>query len=422
MLTRRAALLSGLTAAGAVALSPAAAHAAPGESGSGGSGGSGSPGPVRLTLPAPSGAFPVGTASFRLVDMARRDPWVASPAYRELMVSVRYPARPAKGPFAPQFLPGEAAGFAAVNNLGGLPADQVDWAATRTHAREGAPVARHGGPFPVVLYSPGVVDPRSLNSTLCDDLASRGYVVVTIDHTYEVSAVEFPGGRVETTVIPAQFAEAGNDEAKTVALLEKVMAVRVADTRFVLDELPHLLVEPVGGAADTGRIGMLGHSAGGFTALETMYEDRRIAAGANLDGVLAYVQEDDTPGHLSDVAAHGLGRPFLLAGSDTDTLDTEPAWASLWQHSTAWHRGFSMQGAEHASYTDAESIVPQVVGRLGLSPSVQESLVGTIGRGAAILAQRTYVAAFFDLWLRGGSDGGLFERSSRRFPEVRAFA
>ncbi|MFJ2635660.1 hypothetical protein ACIO6U_27440 [Streptomyces sp. NPDC087422] len=31
------------------------------------------------------------------------------------------------------------------------------------------------GPYPVVLCSPGAGDPRSMGTTLYDDLASRGY-------------------------------------------------------------------------------------------------------------------------------------------------------------------------------------------------------------------------------------------------------
>jgi 8-oxo-dGTP pyrophosphatase MutT (NUDIX family) len=58
----------------------------------------------------------------------------------------------------------------------------------------------------VLLYSPGAGDPRALGTTLCDDLASRGYAVVTVDHTYDAGAVEFPGGRVELSVLPAEFA------------------------------------------------------------------------------------------------------------------------------------------------------------------------------------------------------------------------
>jgi hypothetical protein len=45
-----------------------------------------------LHLPAPTGHQPVGVTSLYLKDSSRSDPWVPSVNYRELMVSVFYPA------------------------------------------------------------------------------------------------------------------------------------------------------------------------------------------------------------------------------------------------------------------------------------------------------------------------------------------
>src|SRR5262249_43156550 len=154
-----------------------------------------------LTLPVPAGRYPVGTVSVELIDRARANPWAASPPYRELMASIWYPAMDTRRyPAAPQMLPGAAAHFgspgAAAAQLYNVPPGSVDWAATLTSGHEGAPVARHRAPFPVVLYSPGLGEPRTWETTLVQDLASRGYVVVTIDHTYEASEVEFPDGQV----------------------------------------------------------------------------------------------------------------------------------------------------------------------------------------------------------------------------------
>jgi hypothetical protein len=205
------------------------------------------------------------------------------------------------------------------------------------------------------------------------------------------------------------------------ALLRKVTAVRVADLRFVLDALPGALPRDLREVADMTRVGAFGHSAGGFAALEAMYGDRRIAAGANLDGVLAYVQEDTDPGHLSDVAAGGLDRPVLLVGKDGDDLGTEPAWASLWQRSTGWRQGFDLRGSAHATYTDLAALVPQIAARLGLPRSAVEKNIGTIAPERALTAGRTYLGAFFDRWLRGADDGGLLDGPSPQLPEARFF-
>ncbi|MGW5655347.1 alpha/beta hydrolase family protein [Streptomyces humi] len=407
MLTRRAAVLSAVAAVTLSAVSARTASAAPRPAGR-----------ARLTLPAPGGPHPVGTVSLHLVDTTRADPWVPSRPYRELMIGVRYPARAVDGhPRAPQLLPGEADGFAAVNNFADVPGDRVDWAATRTHAHEGAPPDRSRGPYPVVCYSPGAGDPRSLGSTLCDDLASRGYVVVTLDHTYDASAVQFPDGRVERTVLPAEFDKAYPDEGRIRALLEKTMAVRVADTRFLLDALPGALPRELRDLADRTRTGMFGHSAGGFTALQAMHDDRRILAGANFDGVLAYVQEDSDSGHLSGVAADGLDRPFLLVGKDGNDLSTVPSWNALWRHSRGHGAGLTLRGAEHATYTDAEAMIPQLARRLGLPRATVVKNVGTIAPARAIAAERACLSAFFDRSLRGRDEAELPDR----YPEVRLF-
>ncbi|MGK5533847.1 alpha/beta hydrolase family protein [Streptomyces sp. URMC 129] len=391
MFTRRTALLSGLFLAATTATTLGAAGAASATTAS-----------ARLRLPAPGGPLAVGTAAFRCVDVSRRDPWLASRGDRELMIGVRYPVLPVQAaafPAAPQMLPGEAAGFAALNNFSDIPGDAVDWAATPTHARQGAPVCRAGGPFPVVLYSPGVADPRSLGTTLCDDLASRGHVVVTIDHTYDATAVEFPDGRVERTVLPQEFGEAYPDPERVRALLRKTVDVRVADTRFVLDALPGALPPELRDALDFARVGMFGHSAGGFTALQTMHDDRRLVAGANLDGVLADVQDPAEPGQLSPVAANGLDRPFLLLGKDGNSPATVPSWDALVANSTGPHREVTLAGAAHATFTDATALIPQIARHLGLPRETVEKNIGTIPPGRAISTVRGELAAFFDAHL-----------------------
>ncbi|AQW51444.1 alpha/beta hydrolase family protein [Streptomyces violaceusniger] len=372
---------------------------------------------VRLTLPAPTGPYPVGTVSHRLVDQDRPDPWVASRPSRELMVSVRYPARDVERyPRATQLLPGEAAGFDRLNNFGGVPQGRVDWAATRTFAHQGAPPARErrGAARPVVLYSPGVGDPRSLGTTLTDELASRGYVVICVDHTYDGSAVEFPDGRVETSRLPEEYVRA-KQEGTVVELLRKTCAVRVADLRFVLDRLEALAPMPL----DRSAIGAFGQSAGGFAALQAMHDDRRIAAAANLDGVLAYVEEDQDPGPLSTVAADGVDRPVLTMGKDGNDHHTVPSWGALWEHSSGSRLDLTLLGSAHATYTDATSMLPRIAARLGLPEKVVTDAIGTVAPERAVAVQRAYVPAFFDRELRHRDDAGLLDGPSARYPEVR---
>ena len=68
----------------------------------------------------------------------------------------------------------------------------------RTNAVSDAPPAGRSRSLPFVVLSPGFIHPRSVLTALAEDLASHGYVVAGIDHTYESFATAFPDGRVTT--------------------------------------------------------------------------------------------------------------------------------------------------------------------------------------------------------------------------------
>jgi dienelactone hydrolase len=391
---------------------------------------------ARLTLPAPTGPYPVGTTDLHLIDHSRANPWTASPAYRELMVSLWYPATDVRRfPLAPQMLPGAAAHFGSAAGAGtglyNIPADSVDFAATRTGGHDGAPVARHQRPLPVVLYSPGAGDPRTWGTTVVQDLASRGYLVVTIDHTFDASEVEFPHGRVVDGILPELFTNV-KQPSDYEALAAKIFGVRVADTRFVLNQLAALdrganpdadgrpLPAGVTGALDLHRTGMLGVSAGGITALQTMDEDPRIKAAVDIGGSV-----EPAPTQLWPVTQHGLTQPFMLMGNasfdeENPAMDHHqtPSWQMLWDNSRGWHVDVQLNGAKgENSYKDSVPLIPQIARQLGLPDSFVTQAVGNIDLTRATHTEETFVAAFFDRWLRG-RNGHVLDGPSPAFPNV----
>ncbi|MGJ6961059.1 alpha/beta hydrolase family protein [Streptosporangium sp. G11] len=369
---------------------------------------------LRMSLPKPTGRYPIGTVALHLVDRSRPDSLVTSRPYRELMVSVWYPARGAENlPLAPQMPPLAAADFDqdTASDLGIKPGE-VNWAATRTHARTGAPVDRRAGALPVVLYSPGLDGPRTLGTVLVEELASRGYVVVTVDHTYQPDQVEFPGGRVERARLPPV-----PDKEAFEKLTKVLLATRVEDMRFVLDRLARLdrghnpdeerapLPAGLSGALDLSRTGMFGHSFGGATAAQLTRDDRRVDAGINLDGTL-----------FGPVVRSGLAKPFLQVAGEPTTRESEPTWKSFWDRSSGWKREVRFTGAQHLSFMDVQAMIPQVAGKLGKVPVAE--IIGTIDPERSVTAQRAYVTAFFDLHLRGRHTR-LFDGPARRYPEVK---
>jgi dienelactone hydrolase len=283
-------------------------------------------------------------------------------------------------------------------------------------------VARHRAPFPVILYSPGLEEPRTWETTIVQDLASRGYVVVTIDHTYETSEVEFPDGKVITSRLTEWVAHA--EQTHTVlALLKKIVAVRVADVRFVVRELSALnagkepLPRGLAGALNLHRIGMFGVSAGGFTAAQAMYEDPRIKAGIDLDGTIDTPLVKDSAA-IAPVFSHGLNRPFMFMGDPRTNHYTIPSWRSFWKHTHGWHLDLTLKGASgENSYKDAVPLIPQVARQLGLPGSFVRRDIGSINPNKAVQAEEAYISAFFGRWLRG-QPGRLLDGPSPHYPEI----
>jgi hypothetical protein len=356
-----------------------------------------------LVSPQLSGPFPVGTFDAHLVDSTRSDPFRPE-KNRELMVTVSYPAQ-RRGRPAPWLSPGLAAVVDPIISSPaylGIPAGTVDWSGTRRQARVDAPAVP--GRWPVVLFSPGLQTPREFYAGTADDLASRGYVVVTVSHTHETVAVEFPGNRVERGLV--QDAEQ--------ATMKKAIDARVADMRFVLGKVPSLHRW-----ADTSRVGIAGHSYGGYTAGETMVHDRRFDAGINIDGAMEHTGEGGTyaPG---EVVTKGLDRPFLLFGGDlgerelshVDTSLTR-TWADFWPNQRGWKRDVHLDNGAHLGFSDMQWAVPQIS---QIAPERRAGLIGTIDPRDALKAQHDHVAAYFDLHLKHRGTT-LFDRP--RHPGIR---
>ncbi|MFL6124321.1 alpha/beta hydrolase family protein [Actinophytocola sp.] len=328
-----------------------------------------------FTLPRPSGPHPVGVRQRHLVQRGRPDPWVPE-IDRELMISIWYPAHECTRSRAPYLDPLVAQKYTTDGVLGLAP-NEVDWTSPTVTARlEAPPNGRH----PLVVYTPGAGNSRALGTVLVEDLASHGYVVVTIDHTHE-TAVQFPGGRLVGEAIP-------DDPPDLEAAKRLFMDAREADVHFVLDQLRH---EPT---ADLTRIGVFGHSAGGVIATRVMRADRRVWAGANLDGFFEFGENHPE---------RGVDRPFLLMGTASNpqqpplfgavrTHLSDPNWAAFWNASTGWRRDLAVPHGRHYTYTDAQWFVPQ----MNVDPT---GLIGTVGQ-QVVHAERDILRRLFDTHLK----------------------
>ncbi|WP_433444506.1 alpha/beta hydrolase family protein [Nonomuraea sp. CA-141351] len=345
---------------------------------------------VRLELPRPSGPDPVGRDILYLVDNSRKDPWVPESGPRRFMISMYYPASSATGgpvgSRAPYMTTAEAASLLQRKAPGaGLSPEIIS--STRTYARTGVPA--EPGRHPLVVLSPGLGLPRASLTFLAEDLASRGYVIALVDHAYESSGTTFPDGQ---TITCAPLCDQPKPPEGGQAAITRN---RAKDISFVIDELTGR--HPAWNKARmiaAKRIGMAGHSLGGDAGAATMAADRRVRAAVNLDGTFH--------------PAITLDRPFLLLGSQADHAPgKDQTWDDSWRKMSGWKRWLTVARTGHTSFTDL-SILQKAAGMSG---------AGDLPPQRSLEITRTYVAAFFDLHLKGKKQP-LLDGPSPAAPEV----
>jgi len=131
------------------------------------------------------------------------------------------------------------------------------------------------GTYPLIVFSHGGLGVKSSNESLYNELASHGYVVVSIDHTYQCFFTEDKNG--DTTLIDLDYMqELSNEDPRSdiqqsYALYQKWMKIRMDDINFVIDhiisEVGNNNAEIMYSLVDTTKIGVMGHSLGGSAAL-----------------------------------------------------------------------------------------------------------------------------------------------------------
>jgi len=159
---------------------------------------------------------------------------------------------------------------------------------------------------PVLIHYPGGQSHRMSNAAVCEALASRGFVVLALDAPRDAPAVVFPDGCMVTPPAPDD---------------ENHIWPRIADVRFLLDQLEEMSAAFFDGCLDPGRVGMFGHSRGGYLSNICAVEDSRIRAAANMDGFLWGIWTQHGTG-LNEFSpefvqrARSLATPILRLKSD----------------------------------------------------------------------------------------------------------
>jgi hypothetical protein len=361
-------------------------------------------------MPVPSGPYSVGTRTFVLVDESRIDD--QSPldnGYRSMSIQAWYPAKLTGNEERTTYIRSDIRNEMAA--LEGPPAyyighmDQI-----QTYAHWNAPIAHAAKRFPVILYSPS--GNASLHKILFEELASQGYVVVSISHPHwnnvlfdDQGEIIPQGGVSERFQVWFQEADkpavrsaqglinSGDDiglveqaqielnDARPIAIAE--LRQWAEDEDFVLDQLSEMSQTEgfFEGHIDLSRIGAMGFSLGGATAGQFCVTNARCQAGINVDGFM-----------FGDILDNNLKVPFMFMHSSYPGVQPVGGLFYEWAENSAYM--LQIGGSSHpdlgAPAPTGEPILIQVGMRIGQFPD------------GVYLAQimNDYILAFFDKHLR----------------------
>jgi predicted dienelactone hydrolase len=358
-----------------------------------------------VVLPAPSGAFDVGTAELLVFDASRPGNGHEG---RALALRLWYPAAESERQPAPYFLDERQ----AEQNLLASPLPLPDdlYAATHGFARQYV-AAAEAEPHPALILSTEWGAPVETYAALAEDFASHGYLVFGIHHPNGSGVVIYPdGSRPELDTSSVVPDEANNldwalDIQHVARWLQNTPSAVAA--RASGDERAEGNVRAALDSLDRSRIAALGHSFGGAAAVRADAESSAIAASANLDG--AFV------GDAASFAASA--RALVLQSPEHSEFDS--SIDTFFSAAGPDCLGLTIDDTLHSNFGDTSWLYARV---LGVYPDLTREgyQLGAIDPDRAHAIITTYARAFFESALGGARAPGL-ELPNPDYPEVSSF-
>ena len=349
--------------------------------------------PVLLPVPnvsTPSGPYPVGTQTFVLTDESRRELYSRLDEPRKFMLQVWYPANPnsdtSHAPWmndAPIF----AREIAKFFELPEFFLDHLEL--VQTPAYQNAQLKPSNSAYPVVIFSHGWSGFAAQNTGQALELASRGYIVAAVQHTYGAIVTIFPDGEIaynNPNALPDDVPENEYDQAAHI-LAEQW----ASDIGFALDFFEEESTDPDSQfftTIDLEAVGVFGHSTGGGAAIQFCGTDSRCKSVLGMDPFMTPVSEQ--------VLENGIPQPafFMFSQAWVDIVDSKNnrLFKRFYANLDPSTRVIGIQGTTHYDFSDLPMLSP-IASRLGLK--------GPLNGERVIEITNAYLIDFFNLTLKG---------------------
>ncbi len=352
------------------------------------------------SLPPPDGPNAVGVTRWELVDTNRVEQYgdmAGGP--RSLMATAWYPTQESgepspwvsdPGPFAQEVGPQVGVPGFVLGHLRHVTTPAITDAALAPAPPPGPDGASSpDGGWPVVVYSHGWAGFASIQSDLAERLASEGFVVVALDHTYGAAVTTFPDGTVAPQD-PAALPEVDDvGQAARDAASSRLEATFADDVAFLLDHMadgdgPAVLPAD---ALALQEVGLVGHSTGAGAMAWLCLVDDRCAGLMGFDPWIEPVPPE--------LLAEGVDVPLASVRSQDWQGNGNDAVLRPFHDASSRDLGmFVVPGSTHRDFTLLPFLSPAAEA-LGLS--------GPVDARAMHAAMDDLAVAFFDTALRDGA-------------------
>jgi predicted dienelactone hydrolase len=341
-------------------------------------------------IPAPSGPYQVGTLTFELTDTSRKELYSGKDEARRFQIQVWYPSGTNTSNERTPWMQHADVYATSISEYLGLPSFFLDHLAlVKIPAYKGISVATTDGGFPIILYSHGWNGFNAQNTGQALQLASHGYVVVGIQHTYGAVVTVFEDGTIAKNN-PAALPEGAPDEEYDLAA-HKLADQWAGDMRFTLDFLREQNQDTDGRfykLLDFSRIGVYGHSTGGGAAIQFCGTDSRCKALLGMDPFMRPVS--------SEVLESGVTQPsfFIFSQVWADNVDSHnnKLFNPFFAKSIEPYDALFIEATAHYDFSDLPLLSP-------LAP--QLGLKGPINGKRVTVIINDYLLSFFDMTLKG---------------------
>ena len=369
-------------------------------------------GAVIFPVPDPypvTGPYQVGTREIHLIDPSRNEIYGTDPAApREFTAQIWYPAKPGSADKQAQWMPEiqyAAPAIAEKLNLPAFTLGHLKYVLANAYL-EAEPIENESL-FPVLIFSHGWEGFKEQNIYQVEELASHGYVVIGISHTYGSVLTVFPDGRQVPTNQNA-LPDGVSDEAYDLASNTLVQQwsgdiVRTLDELESMDQDSGVLF--LSGMVDLDRVGLFGHSTGGGAAVEFCLVDERCQAIFGMDVWAEPAEPEILELHLTQPALIMLSEGWYYPNEPDRNYELLGTLAEMAESNVD---EIVLLGTRHYDFTSLPLLTP-LAAQLGLKGPIPGTL------GLEIINAET--VAFFDKYLKGNKNINL-EEISNQYPDA----